>query len=98
MKRDIETTSAGHQYAAAYAAQYKVRDLPYAFTLYRQLLETHPDALEADDAQTQIDNIVAALVPKEELQEARLRLLLTHLEVDSRCVGLPAQVPALVPA
>ena len=80
MLNDTELTEAGRQYAAAYAAHYTGRDLPVALQLYKKLLASHPGAQEAGYSQTQVQNIVNAVVPKQELLDAQIELALAHLE------------------
>jgi hypothetical protein len=83
MRNDTELTEAGRQYAAAYAAHYTERDLPVALQLYRKLMASHPDAQEADYSRTQVQNIVNAVVPKQELLDAEMELALAHVEHDA---------------
>ena len=77
-------TEAGRQYATAYAAHYSTRDLPLAFQLYRQLIETHPNAKEAGYAEMQIRNMVNATVPKKDLLDFQIERLLHHFEQDKQ--------------
>jgi hypothetical protein len=83
MLNDTELTEAGRQYAAAYAAHYTGRDLPVALQLYKKLLASHPSTQEAGYSQTQVQNIVNAVVPKQELLDAQIELALAHFERDS---------------
>lgn len=84
MRHEIEPTEESRQYADAYTAQYSARDLPLALKLYRQLLVSHPDSQEAAYAQMQLQNIANAVVPKQELQDAQMKLLLAHFQRDGR--------------
>ena len=79
MNNHINVTDAGREYAAAYAAQYTTRDLPLALRLYRQLLRSHPGTREFDYSRTQVQNIVRAVVPMQELLEAELELAQARL-------------------
>jgi hypothetical protein len=79
MKKSIELTEAGRQYAAAYAAQYTQHDLPAALQLYLNLMGSHPDTPEASNSRTQVQNIVNAVVPQEELLDAQIELAHAHL-------------------
>ena len=80
MRNDTRLTEAGRKYAAAYAAHYSGRDLPAALQLYMKLMASHPGAREATDSRAQIQNIVNAVVPKQELLDAQIELALAHLE------------------
>jgi hypothetical protein len=82
MRTETEPTEASRQYAAAYAAHYIGHDLPLALQLYRQLMASHPSAREAGYAWMQVQNIVNAVVPKQELLEAQIKLVLAHFEHD----------------
>ena len=80
MRNNTELTEAGRQYAAAYAAHYTGRDLPVALQLYMEVVASHPGAQEADYSRAQVQNIVNAVVPKQELVDAQMELALAHLE------------------
>jgi hypothetical protein len=80
MRRDDELTEVGRQYAEAYAAHYTGGDLPAALQLYRKVVVSRPDTLEAGYARTQVRNIVNAVVPRQELLDADVQLALAHLE------------------
>jgi hypothetical protein len=71
-------TEASRQYAAAYAAHYTERDLPGALQLYVNVIASHPDEQEADFSRAQVQNIVNAVVPKQELFDAQVNLAATH--------------------
>jgi hypothetical protein len=79
MRNDTELTDVGRHYAAAYAAHYKERDLPVALQLYMEVMVSHPGAQEAGYSRMQVQNIVNAVVPKQELLDAQMELALTHL-------------------
>ena len=79
---DTEPTEAGREYAAAYAAHYTGHDLPLALQLYMKLLAAHPNAQEADYSRMQVQNIVNAVVPKQQLLDAQMELALAHFEHD----------------
>jgi len=80
MRNNAELTEHDREYAAAYAAHYKQRDLSMAFQLYMKLMASHPDAREADYARIQIQNIVNCVVPKQELLDAQIELAVVHFE------------------
>lgn len=80
MREATETTEAGRQYAAAYEAHYMTKDLREALGLYRGLTIAHPDTPEARYSRSQIQNIVNAVVPKQELFDAQADLALTCFE------------------
>jgi len=82
MRNVTESTEAGRQYEAAYAAHYKGCDLPAALQLYTKVMASHPGAQEADYSRMQIQNIVNAVVPKQELLDAQVELARAHLEHD----------------
>ena len=66
MSDDTELTGAGRQYAAAYEIHYATKNLLEAFKLYKAIMTAHPGTREAGYAKSQIQNIVNAVVPKEE--------------------------------
>ena len=80
MKTKTELTEATREYAAAYAAHYTEHDLPSAMRLYRQVMGSHPSNPEAEYSRVQIQNIVNAVVPKQELLDAQMELALTYFE------------------
>ena len=80
MLNDTELTEAGRQYAAAYAAHYTGRDLPVALQLYKKVMASHPSTQEAGYSRTQVQNIVNAVVPKQELLDAQIKLAHAHFE------------------
>jgi hypothetical protein len=82
MRNETELTEAGREYAAAYAAHYTGHDLPLALQLYVKLLASHPNAQEADYSRMQVQNIVNAIVPKQQLLDAQMKLVLAHFEHD----------------
>ena len=74
MREDTEMTEAGRHYAAAYNTHYKTKDLRKAFELYKDVMVDHPDTKEAGYSKSQIQNIVNAVVPKEERFETQMDL------------------------
>jgi hypothetical protein len=78
MKRDSELTEICRQYAAAYAAHYTERNLPTALQLYRDVIASHPGDPEAGYSRTQIQNIIHAVVPQEELLDAHIEPAVAH--------------------
>lgn len=82
MRNEIELTEESRQYAAAYAAHYVDRDLPLALQLYKKLMASHPSAQEAGYSRMQVQNIVNAVVPKQELLDAQMELVVAHFEHD----------------
>ena len=79
MRNDTELTEAGRQYAAAYAAQYKDRNLRAALQLYKQILASHSGAEEATYSRMQVQNIVNTVVPQQEFLDAQIELALAHV-------------------
>ncbi len=78
MRNDTGRTEAGRQYAAAYAAHYTTKDLHEALELYGGVIVAHPKNQEAEYSRSQIQNIVNAVVPKQELFDAQVDLALAH--------------------
>ena len=79
MKKQTQViTKAAQDYAVAYAAHYGANDLKKAFELYRGVMATYPESREAVYSQKQIENIVAALVPKQELFDAQVNMVLAR--------------------
>lgn len=86
MRYERKPTEASRQYATAYAAHYSARDLPWALRLYQGLVASHPSAVEADYARTQIQNIVNSVVPRPDLLDAQLKLLPARFHRDDSAV------------
>ena len=80
MRNKTELTEANRQYAAPYATHYTEHDLPSAMGLYKQVMASHPSDPEAEYSRVQIQNIVKAVVPKQELLDAQMDLALVHFE------------------
>ena len=80
MRNKTEHTEANRQYATAYATHYTEHDLPVAMRLYKQIMASHPSDPEAEYSRVQIQNIVNAVVPKQELLDAQMDLALNHFE------------------
>jgi len=80
MRNGILFTEAGQQYAVAYAAHYTTKDLPEALELYKGVMAAHPNTREAEYSRSQIQNIVNAVVPKQEIFDAQVDLALAHFE------------------
>jgi hypothetical protein len=82
MINDAILKEAGKQYAAAYDAHYKAKDMCKAFTLYERIIVAHPDTHEAGYSRSQVQNIVNAVVPKQKVMDALVELARTHFEQD----------------
>ncbi len=80
LRNQTESTDAQRQYATAYAAHYTEHDLPSALRLYKQVMASHPSDPEAEYSREQIQNIVKAVVPKQELLDAQMELAVIHFE------------------
>ena len=80
MNIETEPTRVGREYLEAYAVHYAARDLPLALRLYRQLMASHPTAPEADYSGMQVQNIVNAVVSKQDLLAAQMDLAVAHFE------------------
>jgi hypothetical protein len=80
MRNETGLTEAGQQYAEAYTAHYTTKDMREAFELYKSIMAAHPNSQEAGYSRAQIQNIVNAVVPIQELFDAQVNLVLTHFE------------------
>ena len=80
MQKSNEVTEARQQYAAAYAAHYTQGDLHLAFQLYTSLMTSHPGSQEDSFSQMQIHNRAVALIPKQRLLDAQVKLLRAYFE------------------
>ena len=80
---------ASQQYADAYAAHYKTKDLRGAFELYKGVIDAHRDSAEAGWSRSQILNIIRGVVPEEELFAAQADLASAHLPASSVPVAGP---------
>jgi len=89
-------TEAAREYAAAYVAHYSERDLAKALRLYKKIIVSHVSAPEAGYSRTQVENIVHAVVPEQELLGAHLELALARLEHQISPVAEP--IPVAPPA
>jgi hypothetical protein len=78
MRNDTGLNEAGRQYAAAYEAHYTTKDLHEALELYRGVIVAHPKTQEAEYSRSQIQNIVNAVVPKQELFDAQVDLAMAY--------------------
>ena len=87
---------AAREYAAAYAAHYSERDLAKALRLYKKIMASHASAPEAGYSRTQVQNIVDAVVPEQELLDAQMKLALARLEdhVSPDAEPIPVAPPA----
>jgi hypothetical protein len=79
MRDDAERTGSARAYAAAHATHYSERDLAAALRLYRELIASRPNAPEAGYSRAQIQNIIHAVVPVQELLDAQIALALARL-------------------
>lgn len=97
MRNETKQTEAAHEYAKAYATQYSERDLPLALQQYNQLMASHPSDPEADYSRMQVQNIVNAVVPKQELLAAQIELVRLHFDRDRPrdSERIPVELPAL---
>lgn len=82
MKNRISVTVAGKDYTKAHDMHYKTKDLPKAFNLYRSIIADYPETKEAGYSLSQFENIVNAVVPKQEVMDAFVALTLAHFEQD----------------
>jgi len=79
MRKETELTVLGKQYAVAYAEHYTTKDLREALQHYKDITVEAPDSAEAGYCRMQIQNIMNAVVPKEELADAQWHLALRHV-------------------
>jgi len=82
MKNRNNVTVAGQDYTKAHDMHYKTKDLPKAFKLYRGIIADYSDTKEAGYSLSQFQNIVNAVVPKQEVMDALVALTLAHFEQD----------------
>lgn len=83
MSHDADITEVTLQYAAAYSAHYTAHDLPAALRLYQDVVASYPSTQEAGYAQMQIQNIANAVIPRQQLLNAQIELVLAHFKNDS---------------
>ena len=74
-----QATESARAYATAYAAHYSERNLAAALQLYIELIASRPNATEAAYSRAQIQNIVHAVVPAQELLDAQIGLALARI-------------------
>ena len=82
MKDNTRPTEADQQYATAYDAHYKTKDVYKAFKLYERIIAAHPDTQEAGYSRSQVQNIVNTVVPKQKVMDALAKLALNHFKQD----------------
>ena len=80
MKKHTANDEAVRNYEAAHMVHYQTKDLHEALGLYKGVMASHPDTPEAGYSRTQIQNIAKSVVPKQELLDAEIELVLTHLD------------------
>jgi hypothetical protein len=73
---------ADQNYTKAHDMHYKTKDLPEAFKLYRNIIADYPETKEAGYSLSQVQNIMNAVVPKQEVMDAFAALTLGHFEQD----------------
>ncbi len=79
MSSSTEPVEAGQQYAAAHAAHYTTKNLREALELYQSIVASYPNSQEAGYSRSQIQNIVNAVVPTQELFATQVDMALAHL-------------------
>lgn len=80
MRNNAELTEATRQYTEAYSAHYTTRNLPLAMQLYQQVITSHPSDRVAEYSRDQIQNIVKAVIPKQNILDAQIDLALSHFQ------------------
>lgn len=78
MRNETGSSEPGRLYTTAHAAHYETKDLGKALVLYRGIMAAHPDSQEAAYSRSQINNIVKAVVPEQELFDAQLDLAMAR--------------------
>lgn len=68
----------------AHSAHYGTKDLGAALQLYEGITVAHPDTQEDEYSRSQIQNIVKAVVPKQDLFVAQMNLARAHLDRGQR--------------
>lgn len=82
MKNDTIIPQADQQYEKAYSTHYTMKNLYEAFVLYASIMVEYPDTKEAGYSRTQVENIVNAVVSKQEITDVLMDLALSHLKQD----------------
>jgi hypothetical protein len=82
MKNRNGVTVADQDYTKAHDMHYKTKDLPKAFKLYRDIIADYPETKEAGYSLSQVQNIVNAVVPKQDVMDAIAALTIAHFEQD----------------
>ena len=80
MSTNTKQIEAARQYATAYEIHYAHKNMGEAFKLYKEILTAYPDTKEAGYAKSQIQNIVNAVVPKEESLRVQMDLAAAAFE------------------
>ena len=80
MTNESQSSTPSQKYSTAYTAHYTEQNLSLALRLYQELMTSHPNEPEAEYSRVQIQNIVHAVVPKQDLLDAQLALLNAHLK------------------
>ena len=80
MKTKTILTKAEEDYKLAYTSHYSEKNLKGAFDLYRRIITDHPESHESIYSRKQIENIVAQLIPKQEIFDVLINKLLKHFE------------------
>ena len=82
MKNRNNVAVADQNYTKAHDMHYKTKDLPEAFKLYRSIIADYPETKDAGYSLSQVQNIVNAVVPKQEVMDSLVALTLAHFEQD----------------
>lgn len=93
MEHGTETLKAGELYAAAQAAHYETKSLREALGLYGNIVATLPHSQEARYSRSQIENIVKAVVPDQEILAMLVRLAWDHLRQQGHNEAVPVSLP-----
>lgn len=78
--RDEEFSKPAQAYVAAYKEHYTNSDLKAAFNLYRGVIAIYPESQEAMYSKKQIENIVALVVPAQEVFDAQVNMALVRFK------------------
>ena len=80
MEKTTRVTDAAQYYATAYDAHYTTKEMQKAFNLYERVIAEFPTTQEAEYSRAQIENIVNAVVPKQNIADTLAKLALAHFK------------------
>ena len=92
MRESKLSAEAGQQYASAYDTHYMTKDIHKALELYEDIVADYPGTKEAGYSISQVQNIVNAVVPKEEIMDSLMGLARIHFDQKVPLDAEPASV------